>query len=225
MNKDNSKKLKIIQYVFLAFSWGSILIMFLKLHGHFTLDNLLALSPINKLGALAFLVWLFLVKGGDFTLYIALLYAAAGLLFPMPIALLVSFCGTLITLTSGYLIGRLSGRDIALSLISRYPKLEKVLELKQGTDFTVILLMRLVGIPMTVVSIYAGAAEIKYTNFVAASILGLLIDIVAFTTLGTGVKDPGSRYYFIFLGLKVCMVIAAFIVSARLLKKHSNSSN
>ena len=220
----NSKKLKIVQYVFLAFSWGSILAMLIKLHGQLTLDNLMALSPSNKLGAIAFLGWLFLVKGGDFTLYIAFLYAASGLLLPMPVAFAVSFCGTLITLTSGYLIGRLSGHDIAVSLIGRYPKLKNMLELKKGTDFTVILLMRLVGIPMTVVSIYAGAAEIKYTDFVAASMLGLLIDIVAFTSLGTGVKAPGSRYYLVFLGAKVCMVIVALIVSTRLLKKQSNST-
>ena len=64
-----------------------------------------------SLGFPLVLLALFAVKSVTIVVYGALLYAASGILFPLPAALAVNLLGTIIMITIPYLIGSASGSE------------------------------------------------------------------------------------------------------------------
>ena len=81
-----------------------------------SVDSILRYTPDNLwLAALAVLA-AYAVKSLSVFFPLLVLYAAAGLLFPLPAALLVNLSGLLVCVTVPYGIGRFAGKDLVDSL-------------------------------------------------------------------------------------------------------------
>jgi len=88
----------------LAFAWTSVVVLFVKSNGNLSVQELLNYQPESTLLALLTMAGLFLLKSVDFLMHSGVLYAANGIMFPPPVALLLNtnimpggiFLGTLL---------------------------------------------------------------------------------------------------------------------------------
>ena len=116
-------------------------------------------------------------------LILLLLY---GMVFPLPIALLLNLIGIVIVLTIPYYIGRFSGHDLADQIIVRNKWLGRINEYQSKNAFFVSFLLRVVAIlPGDIVSMYLGASGIRFPQFLTGCLLGALPRMIAYTIAGS----------------------------------------
>ena len=158
-----------------------------------TLSAVLSFTPQSPVAAAAVLLVLYAFKSLSVILFIYILYAAAGLLFPLPVALTLNLIGTAITVSIPYFIARSGGAGAVDALIRRYPKLDFIRELQIKNDLFLTFIVRVMGIfSCDIVSMYFGLMRVRYGHYLLGCLLGYLPYIVAVTVLGMSVADPSS---------------------------------
>lgn len=180
-----------------------------------TIENIVGFTPSNLwLAALVFM-GLYALKSLTAVVYVKLIYIAAGIVFPLPVALLVNILGTAVQLSLPYILGRAGGRSAAEAIVQRYPKLGRVSALRQRSNFWFATFTRAVGLfPADPVSVYFGACGMPYFDFLLGSSLGLIPTMIVSTIVGTEANDPGSVGFIVsaalFIVLQAGSVIAFF---------------
>ena len=170
-----------------------------------TPSDLLCWMPRQPLAAALLLVGLYAAKGLSFFFPLAVLEAVSGLLFPVWPALMLNLLGVSAATSLPYFLGRREQTGLD-TLTARYPKLSRLRELRQHNDFLFVFLLRLTGVfPCDAVSVYLGAVGISYPVFLFAGLLGMLPHLVAATLLGSAFCDP--PLFFATVG--ICAAITA----------------
>lgn len=90
----------------LALVWFTIIAVCLLHKDEFTLEGILSYTPQQPILAAAVLWMLFAVKSLSIFLYSGLLYAASGILFPLPVAIAVNIAGTAVMVSIPYWLGK-----------------------------------------------------------------------------------------------------------------------
>lgn len=175
-----------------------------------TLDSILSFTPSNLwLAALVFL-GLYALKSVVAVVYLKLLYIAAGMVFPLPVAIAVNIAGTAVEMTLPYLLGRYGGKKTMELILERKPKLQRVQDLRSTNNFRFSALCRAVGVlPAEPLSIYLGASGMPYAPFVLGGVAGLLPSMLITTIMGTQVEDPTSPGFIISTTLFIVIQLSA----------------
>lgn len=153
-----SNKQKIIWGVILIAVWGLIGLMIYKTSGGLTVEQLVSYKPKNPVVAALAMLGLFALKSVDFIMHSGVLYAASGVMFPLPVALALNIVGAAIMVTPVYLIGRGLGAPILEELKKKYPKLNSFVSQPLGGELVLSVLLRSTGLSLHVGSLYLGAA-------------------------------------------------------------------
>ena len=152
------------------------------------------------------------------------LYAAAGLLFPLPAALLVNLSGLLVCVTIPYGIGRFAGKDLVDSLQKKYKKIARINEIKRGSELFFAFFLRIIAVlPGDVVSMVLGASGMTYWKFAVGSLLGLLPVMVATTVAGSSLSDPTSPVFIVTAVLVVLLSVESFVLWRMVSRKNAGS--
>lgn len=203
----------------------------------FSVDALLARSPKNALRAAVFVLLLFAAKSLTVVFPIVVLHILSGFLFSPTAALAINCVGTALCYTVPYVIGRISGSDAVHFAESKIAKLgEKqnsaqkkrrffraditaLFSEQRNHKFFLPFFLRVVScLPCDLISLYLGALEFPYPQYVSASLLGTLPGIVPATFIGKNITDPTSpAFIWAFLLTVFCSVlsIAVFAVYNR----------
>ena len=192
--------------------WAMLLYIFLQSKGNLTLENLLEYQPENPLLAVLVMMGLYLLKSVDFVMHSGILYAASGVMFPIPAAILLNTVGVAIVFTTPYWLGRTLGAPLVEYLFGKYPKLKTVSELRLKNDFVVALLFRLAGLPLNIASMYMGAMKFHFGKYLLGSVLGFLPLLVDFTVLGVAADEPGSPAFLIAAGVQILLITASVLI-------------
>lgn len=163
-----------------------------------TVESIVNFSPQNLW--LAFLVFmgLYALKSITTVIYVKIIYIAAGIVFPLPVAFLVNILGTAVHLAIPYYIGRFGGRDMAESVLKKHPKLHRLTLLRQRSNFWFAMFSRAIGvIPADPVSIYFGACGMPFRDFLLGSSAGLFPAMIVTTIVGTEINTPGAPGFII----------------------------
>ena len=201
--------------------WIAAIALFWFNRDKFTLDGVLMMSPANRVLAALVLLGLFALKSLSVVMYCGILFAASGILFPLPIAIIINLCGSAIMCTISYLMGRQLGAGAVEELRKKYPKLEVLKDMRRGNDFFYSFLLRALNIlPLDVTSAYLGAAGLKYTPYLWGSQAGMLSSCVLFPILGMNINTPMSPEFLISLGIEGCVSLGAITGFILLRKKH-----
>lgn len=205
----------------LALLWLVIIIVCLLHRDEFTLEGILTYTPRQPVLAALLLLLLFAIKSLSIFLYSGLLYAASGILFPLPAAILVNLAGTAIMVSIPYWLGKKLGSQAVQYILHRWPKSAMLHELRSGSDFFFVLIVRLLGIlSADVVSAYMGAVGVKYTAYLPACLLGFLTTCVLFPIMGMSISAPGSPQFLITAGIELAAMLASCIAFHFYRKKH-----
>lgn len=192
--------------------WAALLALCLLRRGDISAEGIAALAPENPCLAVGAMLTLFALKSVSVFIYSGLLYAASGLLFPLPVALLVNLAGTIVMVSLPYGIGRRTGASAIEKVRSRYPKFERLQALRQGNDLFFAFLARMARLPSDVVSLYMGAVGVAYGKYLFGSLLGLLPHAICFPIMGMSARDPLSPEFMLSLCATGAYTLAASIL-------------
>ena len=208
-NSSEQRKLRLAKYL-LGLVWLSIITFCLLHKDSFTLEQILTYSPRQPVLAALVLLTMFAVKSLSIFLWCGLLYAASGILFPLPFAMIVNIAGSAVMCSLPYWLGKKLGSQTAEHILTRYPKAAYIHDLQSGNDFFFVLVVRLLGIlPADVISAYMGAVSVKYKDYLPASLLGFLPTAVLFPIMGMSISDVRSPQFLISAGIE----LAAMLIS------------
>lgn len=136
----------------------------------------------------AVILLVYVVKALVFVLPASVIYVAVGTLLPPALAVAVNLTGIFLEVSVTYLLGRFLGKDAVFRLLSRSEKGKKLLEKNPGNKAGVILGIRAVpAFPIDAISLFYGAAGVKYLRYAFLSFLGVSWRVVLFTLLGDAV--------------------------------------
>ena len=113
-----------------ALIWAAIVIFCFIPRNDISIAEILSFEPKNKLTAAFILIAMFGIKSLSIVIYNGILYVAAGIMFPLPIAVLVNIIGTAVMVSLPYVIGRFIGTSAVERIVSKYPKAQQVKELR-----------------------------------------------------------------------------------------------
>lgn len=200
--------------------WISIIVICFVFRDSITAESIAGFSPKNPLAAILVLMLLFAGKSLSVVIYIAVIYAASGLLFPLPAALAVNLLGSAVTFTIPYFIGRKKGEKLACELMEKYPKFAALNSLQGRSRMLFSIAGRGLGIlPMDIVDAYFGATAMEPGVFYLGGLVGMLPELLIYTILGSAASDPSSPGFKISLMCDVVIKSAAAILCVVLVKK------
>ena len=139
-----------------------------------TISSILGFTPKNLYLAAFVMLLLFATKSVSVVIYGGLLYAASGIMFSLPVAILVNTIGTVLMVSIPFFIGKNAGQDTMSKLVERNPKLEVLRDVPSKNELFISIFVRLIGmLPGDLVGMYLGASGIRYSKYITGSMIGL----------------------------------------------------
>ena len=168
---------------------------------------------------------LFAIKSVSVVIYGGLLYASSGIMFSLPVAILVNTIGTVIMVSIPFFIGKRAGKDTMNKLVAKNPKLEVLREAPSKNELFVSIFVRLVGmLPGDLVSMYLGASGVHYSKYIAGSMIGLFPAIVSFSVMGMSADDISSPAFIISTAFEIGLMIVSIAIYFIWRKKQKQNS-
>lgn len=217
------RQLRLAEYL-LAAVWAAMLAACLLHRDWFTVEGIVHYTPRQPALAVLVMLVLFALKSLSFFIYCGLLYAASGVLFPLPAAIAVNLLGTVVMASVPYALGRRLGSPAAQYMLARYPKAAVLQKLRCGSDFFFVLITRLLGIlPADLVSAYMGTVEMPYRPYLGACLLGFLPSCILFPIMGMNISNIRSPQFLISAGIALTAMLVSCIVFHFYRKKHTDT--
>ena len=205
----------------LAAAWVIIIAVCLLYKDSFTLEGILSYTPQQPILAVLLLLLLFGIKSISIFLYSGLLYAASGILFPLPAAILVNIAGTAVMVSIPYWLGKKLGSRAVQYILHRWPKFAVLHDLRGSSDFFFVLIVRLLGVlSADAVSAYMGAVGVKYRDYLPACLLGFLTTCILFPIMGMSITDIRSPQFLVAAGIELAVTLTSCIAFYFYQKKH-----
>lgn len=224
MNQDEkAKKLAALQKLLALVLWAAVIVFCWTHRSIFSADGISQAAPENPFLAAMFLLVLFAVKSLSFVLYAGILYAASGILFPVPWSILLNILGSIIVVTIPYWLGRKGGRDAAERIRRKYPRAEAIHQLRAKNDFLFAFLARMLRLPSDVASMYMGAVEVSFWPYFLGSLLAVLPHTITYPMIGRNIGNVHSPAFRISLCAEIVYVLATMAVYALYKKNHKNN--
>lgn len=192
--------------------WLFVIVFFLINRDTITLEKIVNYTHENVFLAIAVILFLFFLKSLVFFIYLGFLCAASGVIFPLPLALIVNFVGLIIMSSVPYFIGKKAGSK-ALDLLSeKNPKIQIIREMQKKNEFFVSFFARILGLlPVDVVSLYMGASLVKYKAYITGSVIGFLPSMISFTVMGIKADDPTSPAFVICVIFEFSLMLVSIL--------------
>ena len=201
--------------------WAAIIAVCLLNRDAFTLEGILNDTPQQPLLAALAILALFALKSLSVFLYSGFLYAASGVLFPLPAAIAVNLAGTAVMCSIPYWLGHKLGGRAVRYICQRFPEANTLRKLQSSNDFFFVMIVRLLDIlPIDVVSAYMGAAGVAYRQYLPACLLGMLPPCILFPIMGMSLADRHSPQFFLVAGIQVAIILISCTAFHIYRKKH-----
>jgi uncharacterized membrane protein YdjX (TVP38/TMEM64 family) len=135
-----------------------------------------------------------------------LLVIVSGILFGPIKGSILSMIGFGISAAIAFILARFLGKDFVQSIIGN--KLMKLDDNMRKDGFRILLLLRLIPIlPYDPLSYACGFTNIKFSSFLAASVLGVSIETICYSFLGRSFTNPFSLKFLIPMGIIILVTI------------------
>ena len=211
MAKQSPESLSMKKYqIILILVWAALLLFCLLNKDRFTVDGVLSYTPENAVLSAAFMMFLFALKSISVFIFSGILFAANGILFPLPAAILLNVLGAAVMVSLPYWLGRRLGGDVVGRIVEKYPKAAAFRQLQTGHELLFSFIARAVNIlPSDIVSLYMGAMGISYRKYLPGSILGMLLSLITFPIMGMNIANPGSPTFLWSIGIQAAATAAS----------------
>ncbi|MBU3209857.1 VTT domain-containing protein [Clostridium algidicarnis] len=200
-----TKLLEKLRYLPLIFM-GIFFVYFAFNFRELSVSDILNYTPSNYFLAGAIMVSFFAIKSISVVIPLTLLYISSSIIFSWYWAIIVNLIGLFVSMTIPYYIGKFSGKDVVDKLMSKYPKINKVNDIKAKNQWVFVFIVKILGfIPNDVSSIVLGSLNTDYKAFIISSVLAKTPMMLAKTLIGANINQPGSK------GFKVAILISILV--------------
>ncbi|MBQ6886661.1 MAG: TVP38/TMEM64 family protein [Lachnospiraceae bacterium] len=204
---------KIIKKIAIIIFWLLFIIICFLNRERITIENIVSYTPKNIPVAIGVMLLLFSLKSISIVIYGGLLYAASGIMFPLPVAIIVNTVGTVLMVSIPFFIGKKAGKETMNKLVEKNPKLEVLRDVSNKNELFISVFVRLIGmLPGDLVSMYLGASGIHYNKYIAGSMIGLFPAIVSFSVMGMSVDDISSPAFIISTAFEIGLMILSIAI-------------
>ena len=214
------KTLHTARNVVLGLIWVGIIVILFIHRKELSAEGIARYTPKNPWLAAIVMLALFALKSLSIVIYSGLLYAANGILFPLPVAIVLNLIGTVIMVSLPYLIGRRTGASAVDEIRAKYPKAEAIHNLRAKNDFLFSFLVRMARLPSDVVSLYMGAVHVEYKKYLLGSLLGMLPHTITYPIMGMSIRDIRSPQFIISLCAEIAYILVTSAVYTLYRKKN-----
>lgn len=215
--KENSqgKLFKIIRFIPLTIMLMSFLFFTIN-YRDMSIYDILNFIPSNYLLAGIILIFIFAFKSISIFPPLTILYIGTSIIFPWYLAIIVNLIGLFVCMTIPYYIGRFTGKDLVDNIIEKYPKVNKINQIKMKNEWFFVFIVKTLGfIPNEVGSLVLGSLNTKYITFVTAAVIAKIPGMVATTLLGSNANNPGTTEFKISIAIVVLVFIFIIFISRK----------
>ena len=210
--------------------WVALIIVCIVNREKISVEGIVGLVPKDSVLSVIVMLLFFAVKGVAVFIYGSILYAASGILFSLPVVIIVNTIGTVIMTTIPFYIGKKAGSRLLGELVKKNSKLELLRDTQNKNEFFVSFFLRMVGLlPADLVAMYLGASGMRYKPYFFGTVIGLLPAIVCFSVMGMSIDDIGSPQFLIPLivevGLMLLSLLIYFIWKLKSKRKRDDDTN
>ena len=191
---------------------------------YFSLENIVNLMPGSLFLSLLIFIGIYVLKTLTMVIPISMLYLAAGVVFPLPIALAVTYFCLIIAMTVGYMIGKKLGAERLNSWLGKHKKAANFVEARQNQLSNFCLMSRLLKMQFDIVNMVSGALHIPYLKFLGASLLGVSPVVIPYVIAASHIHDPLSADFFLPLVLSFVFAFGIAIWHTKRQKAKVNAS-
>ena len=218
--QNHSKKRKIITIIALAV-WCVLIVIGILNRNKLTVDVILNFTPQNVFAAMLVILCFFALKTLSVFFFSGVIFAASGMLFDLPVAIITNILGVLVMISEGYLIGRTLGGDLVNNISEKYPKIRPILRLQADKPLVFTFLMRIMKvINFDIGSMYLGASGTRFLPCAAGSVLGMSPGIIIYAVVGDSLSSM-SKSGLIGAGIAYAIVALVAFLMLCYLVKHS----
>ena len=217
---EQQKTLRTARNVVLSLIWVGIIVILFIHREELSAEGIARYMPKNPWLAAIVMLALFALKSLSIVIYSGLLYAANGILFPLPVAIVLNLIGTVIMVSLPYLIGRRTGASAVDEIRAKYPKAEAIRNLRAKNDFLFSFLVRMARLPSDVASLYMGAVHVEYKKYLVGSLLGMLPHTITYPIMGMSIQDIRSPQFIISLCAEIAYILVTSAVYTLYRKKN-----
>ncbi|MFT9495115.1 TVP38/TMEM64 family protein [Anaerosolibacter sp.] len=164
---------------------------------------------VCSFGGLAPIIYIIMFTIVPLTLFPdSVLAIAGGMCFGLFWGFVYTMIGALCGGTLSFYISRLVGKNFIKKILKKdLGDLSNTIEEK---GFLIILVLRLIPLfPYDIISYSAGLSNIKFRDFLVATIFGTIPGIIVFTNVGDKATEIGSTGFYISISLLVILLIAS----------------
>lgn len=204
---EQQKTLHTARNVVLGLIWVGIIVILFIHRKELSAEGIARYTPKNPWLAAIVMLALFALKSLSIVIYSGLLYAANGILFPLPVAIVLNLIGTVIMVSLPYWIGRRNGASAVGEIRKKYPKAEVVHDLRAKNDFLFSFLVRMIRLPCDVASLYMGAVHVEYKKYLLGSLFGMLPHAITYPIIGMSIRDIRSPKFVISLCAELAYIL------------------
>ena len=206
------KTLRTGRNIVLGLIWVGIIAICLIHRKELSAEGIASYTPKNPWLAAIVMLALFALKSLSIVVYSGLLYAANGMLFPLPAAIAQNLLGTVIMVSLPYQIGRKAGATAVEEIRAKYPKAEAIHNLRAQNDFLFPFLTRMARLPSDIVSLYMGAVHVEYKKYLLGSLLGILPQTITFPIMGMSIQNIRSPQFVISLCVEIAYILVTSVI-------------
>lgn len=171
---------------------------------------------LDSLGFFAPIVYIILFTFVPLTFFPdSVLAIAGGMAFGLVKGSLLTIIGALCGGSLAFFITRYLGQDVIKTIIKKDISILGKHTKEKG--FLVVLILRLIPlVPFDVISYSAGLSEIKYKDFLLATLIGIIPGVAVFSNIGDKSLEAGSLQFYISIALLIALLVASVLLKKKI---------
>ncbi len=185
-----------------------------------SVSDLLKYQPQNKFLASLVFIGFYALKSLTVFLPVPMLYLAVGHLFSTGVAIVVNFVGIAVAVSVPYWIGKYRFQGKMEEKMDEKKLVSKINSILSERTWFSVYMIRMMQLPMDLVSCYLGSKKLPYGEYVLGSLLGMAPSMIGITVIGNNITHPTSPVFVQSCIFMVSMIVLSFLVFHATRKKH-----
>lgn len=195
-----------------------VVVAFFMLTGELTIGELLQYAQDRPVLCGAILLTLYAIKGFSVVIIYSVLAAAAGVVFPMPVAIILNLIGTAICLTVSYAVGYYTKTESLEQRLDKHPKIKHYFENAKDFGFGFSYTLHVLGLSTEVLGVLFGLMRLEYWKYMVSSMIAISPGMICCTIVGSDLNFRSPVFWAI-LGCDLVIITTCTIYTKRRLDR------
>ena len=195
-----------------------ILAAVLMFTGNLTVGEILQYAKDRPVLCGTILLALYAIKGFSVVIIYSVLAAAAGVVLPMPAAIILNLIGTAICLTVSYAVGYYTKTESLEQRLDKHPKIKRYFENAKDFGFGFSYTLHVLGLSTEVLGVLFGLMRLEYWKYMVSSLIAISPGMICCTIIGSDLNFRSPVFWAI-LGCDLVIIATCTIYTKRRLER------